>query len=309
MRKSVTHTSEGVRVLHQYFDGVSDAVRHYESVPRHMMLSENANNSGFAVGEIYPNGRFKRNKSGRGRQIHFSPMTWLGVGSTQEADQYIKEGWPEGVAKMNQALADIGNEMPKPESVRRRRVRGSFGDSVDMGAVWSGSFDTAFTHTKRRNVDAPQNVTIAIPLGASWNVLSDDLFWRGAACIKLADLLTEAGFNVRIVAYRSSLKAFKSGAGIYQEVEIKQHDTPMDIDALASCLSMAAFFRHVLFKCQCVEAELVADNLGTPVTPEEFELVRDETFTDPSEIDGSDAAVAWIQQQLNRVNNKSMGHQ
>lgn len=308
MRKSVSYTKEGVRVLHQYFDGVSDAVRHYESVPRYKLLPANANNSGFDVGAFYPNGKFKRNKSDRGRQIHFSPLTWLGVGSTQEADRYIKHGWPEGVAKMNEALAEIGDDMPKPESMRRRRVRGSFGDSVDMAAVWSGNFDTAFTRTKRRSVDAPQNVTIAVPLGAPWVVLSDELFWRGAACIKLADTLTEAGFNVRIVAYRSSSKSYKSGSGLYQEIEIKHHDTPMDIDALASCLSMAAFFRHVLFKCQLVEPDTAADKLGVSVSPAELGLERDETFTDPSDVDSSKAAVAWIQQQLNRVNNKSMEH-
>ena len=174
-----------------------------------------------------------------------NPQTWLGAPSVAELQTRLKNGWPEGVKKIEQIAT---RELSAPASVRRRRVRSDAGDELDMQAVWRGDLNRAWTRTRRANRVGTRSVTIVIDLCASAGVSSDKLFWRGASALRLAQLLTESGYSVALYGGFGGNRCDSTGKlAIGQLVEIKSQDAPLDMDKLAALTAMAGFFRTSLF--------------------------------------------------------------
>lgn len=170
---------------------------------------------------------------------------WLGAPNRQVLMQRLKNGWPEGVQKIEQIAT---RELSAPASVRRRRIRGDHGDELDMQAVWRGDLTRAWSRTRRANRVGPRVINIIIDLGANAGTSSKQLFWRGASALRLAQLLTESGYNVALYGAIGIRRADSSGKlNAAQLVEIKSTDSPLDMDKLAALTAMAGFFRTSMF--------------------------------------------------------------
>ena len=179
------------------------------------------------------------------KRVSEEPQRWLGAASVAELQTRLKNGWKEGVEKIEKIAT---RELAAPASVRRRRIRSDAGDELDMQAVWRGDLNRAWTRTRRANRVGTRSVTIVIDLCASANVSSDRLFWRGASALRLAQLLTESGYSVALYGGFGGTRCDSSGKlAIGQLVEIKSQDAPLDMDKLAALTAMAGFFRTSLF--------------------------------------------------------------
>jgi hypothetical protein len=169
---------------------------------------------------------------------------WYGAPDRATLDKRLAEGWPEGSERLLKLAAPEAHST----SIRRRRERADQGSEIDMQAVWRGDLSRAWTRQRRRSVNAPRNVAIIIDLCANAGVGADELFWRGASALRVAQSLTDAGYQVAIYGAEGGKNNDQRGTvDAVQFVEIKAQDQPLDIDKLAALTAMPGYFRTRLF--------------------------------------------------------------
>lgn len=237
-----------------------------------------------------------------------NPEGWLGAPSLAVMQERLKRGWPEGVTKLEKLAT---KELESPQSVRRRRFRGDQGDEVDMQAVWRGDMSRAWTRTRRANRSAVRSVSIVIDLGAACNVTADRLFWRGASALKLAEILTVAGYNVAIYGAAASADCATTGSlNSVQFVEIKAEDSPMDMDKLAALTAMPGFFRTSLFRGIVYSADRFGSHVEGALGRADSELIAkhvkdvpipQNAFIQPKNVLDKASAEAWIDTVLDII--------
>lgn len=197
--------------------------------------------------EEYTDGRVATNyaaTSKGGGDLH-----WLGVDSEKEFDEVCANGvYPRGLEALDEMS---GGFTPDPmPSIRRRRRWGADGDALDMGRVWSGQLDRAWSGVHRESRPSTGQVTLVVNLVASCGVPAEQIMWQGVAAIKAADQLTEAGYAVRILVgifvLREGRNA-KRGDNLVVLATAKDFDQPLDKAALSVTIAMAGWWRvHAL---------------------------------------------------------------
>ena len=130
--------------------------------------------------------------------------SWYG-GTAAQAAERAERGWVEGADEALKRLANLS--VPLPTSVKRKLVREDHGDELDIHAVYRGDLSHAWSSRKRRPVRGSMLVRLVSQSDVNAWVTAEQLFWRGAALIKMADILTAAGYSVEILGVTSSTSA------------------------------------------------------------------------------------------------------
>jgi len=208
----------------------------------------------------------------------------------------LARGWPEGVATMR---ADIGViSAPRIHSVRRRAQWGDQGDSVDLGRMYAGQFQTAFRAARRSVWGQPPRIRIVCSTATPHTVAAADMMWRGASAATLAEALIVAGYMVEIdavyvveglhariqhVELKSSYYVDTSRAASPDEairlhvfvLRVKSFDAPFALGTTTAVLAHPAMVRRVMF-CVTLRAaeETVRTNLGYVIPIQAVEDVR-----------------------------------
>lgn len=236
---------------------------------------------------------------------------WYGTSTFAEASDRIKRGWPEGAKR----LAEIATKEIELQSVRRRRTRGDQGDEIDMQAVWRGDLSRAWTRTRRQmRSGGMRNITLVCQLVASASATSKELFWRGAAALRLADELTSAGYNVGIYAVCTTHNSgMNKRVDTAQFTEVKAPDMPLDLSALAALTAMPAYFRSTMFAGICTAADLADDDCDYGYGAPSFDSAQTaaaalglENAFFQGNITDKAGAEAWIDSVLDRVANPEL---
>lgn len=237
----------------------------------------------------------RRNKSPIGRETD-----WWGVANAEENRRIIASGmWPEGVKRMQAALDTLAT--PLPVSVRRAPRWSDQGDELDIHRVNNGQLDSAWRRSGPRRRTGNRSVTIMANVSINAGTSSEVLFWKGAAAMKLADVLTTAGYSVEVAAAFATKGMDRSYCqNACLTTVIKPARAPLDLNALAVSICLAGFFRHVMFKALLAIPTDVNSGLG------HSERYRDVVSTemDPRQLiecEGiSDARQAnvWISKQI-----------
>ena len=239
---------------------------------------------------------------------------WFGFDSQAIAEEKIKFGWAEGVERIQElAIKEIN-----PVSLKRKRVRQSQGDELDIHAVNRGDFGRAWTKTKRMNVNGVKNknITLFCNLTSSWHLTADMLFYRGASILKITEALTEVGYNVSIYGFSVVDKAGddkKNNFTFAQLVEIKSLDNPLDLNNLASVIASPAYKRLYLHGGVVDECEIRGivsrDGLGGTCFGD-FEIIQaitslgcfsDTYFIQPYQIFDQKQAEEWIDSVMEQI--------
>lgn len=232
--------------------------------------------------------------------------SWYGAPSRAVLAERLSQGWPEGVER----LMAMATREVSPTSIRRRRERADQGAELDIHAVYRGDLSRAWTRSRRKASSGVRNLSLIVDLAANRYVTADQLFWRGAAALRLTAALTDAGYNVGIFGAASGSGADVGGTVDFcQIVSIKDPDQPLDMDRLAALTAMPGFFRTSLFvgivKC-CDMADKEADlglgysnqkNLasGAAMLPIPQNVIVQEPVLDQA------AAEAWIDKVLSEL--------
>lgn len=174
---------------------------------------------------------------------------WFGTTSIASLKSELSGEWPKGFKRIDEKLSRL--EAPRVQSVRRSQVWSDQGDTINMDKVYAGSLETAWRTSKRQSRNVPPSFRIVVSTGISADVSADVLFWKGAAAIKLADALTEAGYNLEIVAVNlatpmgTHLKGNKYPWA--HEIKIKDFQAPFDRNTLGIAIAHPGFTRAGVF--------------------------------------------------------------
>ena len=241
-----------------------------------------------------------------------SDPSWLGVATVNELRSVLTKGYPAGVAKLSKLTV---GDLLAPQDIRRRRVRSDQGDELDMQAVFRGDLSRAWSRTKRQSRTSVRSVSIVIDLAGNANVTSNELFWRGAAGLRLADELTTAGYSVAVYGAAGASNITEEGShNVCQLVEIKAEDAPMDMDRLASLTCLAGFFRTSLFTGICFAADKaglrVCSALGQSGNGHIAEGIKQlpipqDAIIQPA-LKNKDGAEAWLKSVLEQIANPEL---
>jgi hypothetical protein len=147
----------------------------------------------------------------------------------------------DAVSKMRDSLVE---EICPPVCTRRRIARNQdFGDELNAEQVLTRSL-TPWERMTRVN-QPRRSVTIGVNLSVDCHQKAAELLWRGAAAAALADILTQRGVNVEIVAFWSIEKMSSTSSQAVGNFIVKRADMPMEIGAAALALSEIAYARLV----------------------------------------------------------------
>lgn len=229
--------------------------------------------------------------------------SWYGVNSRAEALAICKAGvWPEGLARMERELA--GFEAPVATCIRRQGVWSDQGDSLDIHRVNSGQLDTSWRRTRRIARQSSSNVVIAFPLMIAAAMNADKLFWCGAAALKLADVLTVAGYSVTLIGIHGTENA---GHRSHDSLIVKAASAPMDVASLIVAVAFPGFARTVGFKAIASNPFPVTSGLGKAIYDDPAPLnalnlpkgnVIQGLF---SSVESRESARQWIANELARL--------
>ena len=173
---------------------------------------------------------------------------WMGFDTPhtiKQVDSLINSGWNEGAEKLSTLSEGISS--PEIDSVKRRVLWTDQGDELDMARVYSGQSDQAWRTTRRRNTRQPRFFHIAVELFHTARIESAHMFYPGAAALVLADLLTQAGHQVKISAIMHARNAGtdegKNAEILTAIVGVKDYADPVNLASLAASTALPAFFR------------------------------------------------------------------
>lgn len=228
----------------------ADIIQHYDS----LAALENVQPHRLNV-EVYKDtaSRYARHAT------EYDFANWYGETPANLIDIISRNQWHEGLERMQNALDSMDAELPPVTSIKRRRMRGDSGDSVDMSMVWAGRLESAWTRTERRTVTQSRMITLTYPLVHSGGTETNTMFWTGAAMLKIADLLTSAGYSVQIIGCHGTAEG-KKDKEAFITVQSKPFNAPLDMQALIIPMCFAGYMRTVAF--EAVMAQPVKVNMG-----------------------------------------------
>jgi hypothetical protein len=145
------------------------------------------------------------------------------------------------IDRMRERLVD-GVELP---TAARRRVRRGldYGDEIDADR-WLVREPNCWERTVREP-QPRRTVTIGCNVVVSGGHKPEQLLYRGAAALALADLLTRQGCNVQIVMFKCASEPTSHVSQSVFRYELKAPDMPLDLSAIAFAMCEIAFCRTV----------------------------------------------------------------
>jgi len=145
------------------------------------------------------------------------------------------------VEEMRQSLMD---EVCPPVCSRRRVVRNQeWGDELNVEQVLSRNLTP--WERMSRETQPRRSVTIGVNLTVHAGQRAEHLLWRGAAAAALADILTQRGVNVEIVAFWSIGRISNRSDMVVSRYVIKRADMPLDLGAVSVALAEIAYARLI----------------------------------------------------------------
>lgn len=170
----------------------------------------------------------------------------------QRLNKHLCNGWPEGVERVRRINADAdARAAVTVRDIRRRRVRGESGAEVDVTAYWRGRADIAWERCRRDASVKARAVHIVPMLTGVCTLEADQFFYRGAAAVRLCDLLAAAGYSVAVTAAAivPQVGDMKPRSHDYAwGIPLKPYNAPLEINALTAALCEVGFTRHYVFR-------------------------------------------------------------
>lgn len=165
----------------------------------------------------------------------------------------LDNGWQEGAAQAAAMSQVLAGEVPAVETIRRRWMWGSEGDSLDAERALAGDWDVAYQRSVRRVTAGHVITTIGAQFGGHAGRSAQELFWTGAQLVAAADVLEAAGYRVEahainVCKYGSSYPREDTGV---LDLVTKRSDEPMRPDLLMAAVANADIYRSFGFTAKC----------------------------------------------------------
>lgn len=272
------YTERNEHFTHLTFESLTDAMDFYNKVRTGEYKFNNSTNQTRAQEHV-------------GDEVHRkNGSDWTGFTSKDHFEQVMRDGDLEKA----KGIWDTPSPDVSVQSIRRKGRWGETGDTLDIQKWIMGDFEKCWRSTHRRKaMGGTKNITLTTDIAGNCNVTSNELGWRGFTTLKIADVLSEAGYNVRILGYSFAVDDCNGiDHNSLVTVPIKDFDEGLDITKLASLICRAGFFRTITFAANgaCADANEVTLNGGmgraTPLTGDNWrsEYVRKIAFAEEGEL-------------------------
>jgi hypothetical protein len=171
---------------------------------------------------------------------------FYGTTTFEAASKIAREGWQDGVTRVQEIRATIGSALQSIVASRAESIGYDvFGEYVDVGRFLTGEPEcfgvrvSDDSHTKRV-------VRINVNLGVSSIVSHEAIFARGAVVISAIDVIESTGTRVEVYGVHGSLK--RDGRRLHEtHVLLKSANQPLDIDRLVFALCHPSCPRRLSF--------------------------------------------------------------
>lgn len=180
----------------------------------------------------------------------------------------------------------------------RRKVRRGldYGDELNVDR-WLARDPYSWERVEK-SPEPRRTLTIGCNVSVHYLVTPEQLLYRGAAAVALADYLTQQGCNVGITLFKVSDEPTNLVRQGIVRCDLKAPDMPLDLSAVTFALCEIAFYRcAIVFAGARRWPGTLAKGLGAPVTlPAQDRAAVD--FLIDSDVLGEDAALNWLRKHM-----------
>lgn len=219
--------------------------------------------------------------------------------------------WTAGIETLDRCVRALEDAQLPELKQHVRRVRfGEEGDDFDYDRFRSGQSDF-WRSSVREDASGPSEVTLFIDLTTGRYVEAENVLWRGAATIALAEVLESKGFRTEIWVVQGSLsfeaKKAENNVRMIDAVNLKQTHDPLDRSTLINAVS-AWFYRLGMFAVRDTLEETVlkearsANHYVAYPTPEDLDQIsRDENRIYASGVFSFGGALSLVRAELEKL--------
>ena len=167
-----------------------------------------------------------------------------GTKSFQQADEFARDGWPEGRELMARAAADAAsivkvNLIP----ARWNDVAGAY---ADIQAAIAGDPLCMVNIGDDDKVQRPV-IDFWVEVGAASATKKESITARGAAMLAWIDALEDTGRRVALTVISRANNDGAQATNLTVKITIKRPDEPIDLDRLTYCLINPSMLRRHIF--------------------------------------------------------------
>lgn len=182
----------------------------------------------------------------RGDQKWFGPTCTTGKQIIENGllgDKEIYEKYLKPKISLLGEKEEVKDSEQHIKVVKRKKIRGSFGDELDIHKVYQGQIETAWSRTKRIEVSQKFHlVTLLVDYVGSCNENAMDSLWRAAVVVRLANELERAGKSVQVlVSYQVTSSSPSHNKIVSSSVVIKKFNESLNLERLSALCHLGAF--------------------------------------------------------------------
>lgn len=198
-----------------------------------------------------------------------------GLTKTSQAVDLVREGWKDGLDKVNDLRNRLAGDVPTAVERKRKPVWADDGDDLDVDRALAGQWDSAYRTARRAWSQSPTVVEIVAAWGGNCDRSAEELLWSGAAMAVATDILENAGYSVRLTAAITSVESYGEEKALVQHrIAIKDAGETLRADAIAGVVCHAGVFRTLGFRVILSTPTRLGEGLGSQrsmkETKEEF---------------------------------------
>lgn len=158
---------------------------------------------------------------------------------------------------------------PEKQEIKKHEVDRKQATNKDGSLKFATTFKKCFINIPKVENTLPR-VDIIVPVSYSWDETSNQVFWNSIAMVSICERLTEANIDYRVIACYGS-KTSTGNKYIYDFVNIKNENQPLDKNQLSLLVSDMRFFRVQIFRTMYATqyeagyGQYFSTSIGSPV--------------------------------------------
>ena len=201
---------------------------------------------------------------------------YLGEANVEALAGRMRDGWPEGLARLTDLEQRIAQHAVPALHVthrRRRLERGPQGNEYDLHAGLQGRHDRAWWRARMR-VSQARRVDVVVRLGAFHSQNAEDLLMAPVCALVATRLLIEHGYQVRVLGVAECQRALLSRPKTSARFVVLACDYGRVIDShVLTMLAHPGFYRwYVGIRGALASRYQVVTNFGYPFPPPEEDI-------------------------------------
>lgn len=187
-----------------------------------------------------------------------------GTGTYDEAIRLARNGWPDGLARMKDITGHLAHCRGDQTDTLVMHYAES-GDDADVSRFVEGDPESMLEYKPQAVPVTGRVIKMLVQVNGRAKITADQMFRRGAAALRIADLIERVGLRLEI--WIVSTKTLEGDINdTYSEftVIVKRPEQPLELDRLAFMLANVAVHRRFIARlCEQCPPPMFKSHYGT----------------------------------------------